>query len=77
MVLSISMATRKGSTLASTFDLLIDGGKGCVPSIDLVQMEPQRCQYLNGIESTINIVDILDPQWLKLQNEFFEKPTTR
>jgi hypothetical protein len=24
-------------------------------------MEPQRCQYLNGIESTINIVDILDP----------------
>jgi hypothetical protein len=40
-------------------------------------MEPQRCQYLNGIESTINIVDILDPQWSKLQNEFFAKPTTR
>jgi hypothetical protein len=42
-------------------DLLIDAGKGCVQSINLVQMEPERCQYLNGIESTINIVDILDP----------------
>ena len=69
------MATRKGSTFG--VDLLIDAGKGCVQSINLVQMEPQRCQYLNGIESTINIVDILDPQWSKLQNEFFEKPTTR
>jgi hypothetical protein len=38
-------------------------------------MEPQRCQYLNGIESTINIVDILDPV-VEAAHEFFEKPTT-